>query len=63
MILETAVLHVKKDQQESVERDFQTAGQYISSIKRVHYFTKRLQVNYFGKGRREDFLPKHCVIR
>lgn len=33
MILETAILHVKNDQQESFERDFETAGQYISSIK------------------------------
>jgi heme-degrading monooxygenase HmoA len=32
MILETAILHVKNDKQESFERDFETAGQYISSI-------------------------------
>lgn len=33
MILESAILYVKKDQQESFEKDFDTAGQYISSVK------------------------------
>lgn len=33
MILESAILHVKPELQELFERDFQTAGQYISSIK------------------------------
>jgi len=33
MILESAALYVRPEQQDSFEKDFQTAGQYISSIK------------------------------
>ena len=33
MILEHAILSVKNGQEESFERDFSIAGQYISSIK------------------------------
>jgi len=33
MILESAILYVKPELQEQFEKDFQIAGQYISSIK------------------------------
>lgn len=33
MILESAILYVKPELQQQFEKDFQTAGQYISSIR------------------------------
>jgi len=33
MILESAILYVKPELQEQFEKDFEIAGQYISSIK------------------------------
>ena len=41
MILEVAVLYVKKDQTAQFETDFKTAGQYISSI--TGYISHSLQ--------------------
>lgn len=46
MILETAILHVIKGKEAEFERDFETAGQYISSIKGYisHSLQKCLEV-------------------
>lgn len=47
MILEVAILDVKNGQEEQFERDFSTAGQFISSIKGYikHSLRKCLEKN------------------